>query len=205
MTYLLTTLALAGVPAEAESSSLGLLGGGSPKGEVAIGLRGGYPSLGVQAQLGFAGGWTGISYFDTQLFRRTWVGMGVGKRWLEGRVGVLSGEALLGVEQQSGIFPSFGPSGLIRLKMAHPGRVLLPYLELSTRVTLLGTTTVTEKLDGTSERTWVADARCVPSATLGLGWAIRPWIGMEFGLDWMYDTRATVSIPGAHLGLGVGW
>ena len=71
-----------------ESSTLALVGGGSPPSHWAVGIRGGYPSLGVQVQTGLSHGWTPLFYADTQLFRREWVGVGMGKRWEIGRAHV---------------------------------------------------------------------------------------------------------------------
>ena len=187
-----------------ETALGGALGGGTPADSWTAITRVGYPSTAVTVQRGLTDRWTLLTLADTQLFVRAWLGVGVNRRLLSGSAGTVSGELLVGAEGQADLFPSLGPSSILRLRAAHPGPRFVPYLDVSGRFTVLGQQVVTELATETrSERHfWL---RINPAVSGGLGVVITPHWGLEVGLDWMVETAATVSLPGIHLGVGVGW
>jgi hypothetical protein len=184
-----------------ESTLLSQSGGGvAQAGEWSVAAKAGYPGSVLRGQVGFAGGWTGLVSYETLLFTRHTVELGVGRRWLSGRVGVVGGELSLGLQGQTGLTPFLAPDVTMSVKLAGAGRVV-PYLELATRLALHGQTTEISRVDGSVDRSWVGEVWCMPIASAGVGVAITPRVGLELGLDYRWETRATVSIPGAHIGV----
>jgi len=191
--------------AAGELASLDVLGGGSDPGAWAIGVRGGWPWVGMRMQAGMKGGWTPLVDIDTASFRRWDLSLGAGKRIVDHPRGRLSAELVLGWQFQTGQLAQRGPSGAFRLRLLGIVGRVNPWLAIGGRHTLLLDRARTIAADGTTTK-WTARYRWSPHLQGGVVVGITKHFGIDIGIDWHFvDVGVTaISLPGIHLGVQFG-
>lgn len=183
-----------------------IVGGGGTRGAWAAHAYGGWPWLGLRASAGVGPRGLAVGFEgEAARLRRFRAALLVALRWVDRRRVRLTGEAALGYVAQTGVLAEEGANAELRVRLAFPGRRVLPYLTLATAHTLLLDRTVIEAAEGTT-RDLAARHAWTPRATLGLAVALTPSLGLEAGIDlfWAAAPSRTPSLPGVHLGLAFG-
>lgn len=182
-----------------ESAAFDLIGGGARRrGAWAAGVQLGYPWFGLRAQVGVVPRLAVIAEVETALAQRWRPAVGIGLRWVDRPHLRLSGELLLGWLIQGEPLDRRGPNAEARLRLAIPVGRIAPYLTLGTQHTLLSDRTRIIRASGTTTD-WSARHEWTLKASLGLAVAIRPRVGLDFGIDlaWV-GAPYSVGIPGLH-------
>lgn len=183
-----------------------LVGGGSRRGHWAGLVYGGWPWVGVRAQVG-VGPRALVVGVDAEAarFQRLRLGAFVGLRWVDRPRVRLTGETALGWVFQGGVLDQRGPNLELRVRLALPSGRVAPYLMAATGHTLLTDRTIVETADGETRDLSFRHA-WTPRATIGLAVAITRAIGLEVGVDlfWADAPRRLPALPGIHAGLAFG-
>lgn len=182
-----------------ESAAFDLIGGGARRrGAWAAGVQLGYPWFGLRAQVGVVPRLAVIAEVETALAQRWRPALGISLRWVDRPHLRLSGELLLGWLIQGEPLDRRGPNAEARLRLAIPVGRVAPYLTLGTQHTLLSDRTRIIRASGTTTD-WSARHEWTLKASLGLAVAIRPRVGLDFGIDlaWV-GAPNSVGIPGLH-------
>lgn len=185
------------------SATVNALGGSCPQGAWTAQVSAGFPYQGLRAQVGLAKGWSPTLAVDTVLGRDSWFQAGVAKRWVDRPGVVFSAEALLGAQLRVGELSRKGPSAEFTLNVARGQGRWVPYAQLSSRHTLSFERTLirTEEEQTSSVAT---SHHWSPLASVGVGFAIAPGVGLDLGLDQYWLEPPGLTLPGAHLALHFG-
>ncbi|MBL9100653.1 MAG: hypothetical protein JNL82_06835 [Myxococcales bacterium] len=187
----------------AEAAPYDVIGGGSRRGRWAGHAYGGWPWVGVRAQVGVGPRALAVGAdVEAARFQRLRAAVLVALRWVDRPRVRLTGETLLGYVVQGGVLDQRGPNLELRVRLALPSGRVAPYVTLATAHTLLTDRLVIETARGETRdlsfrHVWT------PRAALGLAVAITRSIGLEAGVDlfWADAPARTPSLPGIHAGL----
>lgn len=179
--------------------------GGTPaKNAVVLTAMGGWPFSSLRAQVGLTHRLALESEVESVVGLRYRPMLGVGMRLANATHLRVTGDALIGWLFQRGEEIRRGPNCEIRLRVAIPMRRFVPYVVLATRHAFLPDLTIIERASG-EDRTWSVRHEWTPWGTLGVGFGISRWFGIDVGLDYGWvDAPTSVALPGIHLGLHFG-
>lgn len=202
---LLWTAAPATASAEGPSAVPSAIAGGHERGELTVMFRGGWPRLGLRAQVGAGRGLSPLLEVEATPAWRVEPAVGLGVQIARSTRGRLSAELLLGWQLQYGTLAQRGPSGVVRLRGLLMGRVVGAWLAVGTRHTLLFDRTTIHSATGT-DVDWAARHRWSPHLAGGAVFALHPRVGLEVGMDLVFVDVGVVavSLPGLHASLIVG-
>lgn len=190
----------------AGAAAYDMVGGGSKRGNWAGLVHGGWPWVGVRAQVGVGprGLAVGVDA-EAARFQRLRLGAFVGLRWVDRPRVRVTGETLLGWVFQGGVLDQRGPNLELRVRLAVPSGRVAPYVMVASGHTLLTDRTIVETQEGETRDLSFRHA-WTPRATLGLAVAISRGIGLEVGVDlfWADAPRKVPALPGIHAGLAFG-
>ena len=170
-------------------------------------VQGGWPWLGLRAQIGMGRRLALVGEVETAIFRRWHPGGGLSWSLVETDKGRLAAEAIIGAQIQLGELAEQGPSLALRLRLAaRPGPVG-PYIVVATRHGLLFHRQRSYRLDEEAPDVEVdVEHRWSPSIVLGLAFAPSTNFGFDIGMDFYFVDVGivAVSLPGFHVALHFG-
>lgn len=177
---------------------------GLQEGRSTVAFSAGFPWLAFRYQRGWVGGWSPVVEVESALLVRTTASLGLARLWLEKPHLRLGGQVTVGYLIQATLEEEAGPTFEASMTLATRFKRICPMLELSTRHTALLTALTHEALE---QDTLVVNVKhqWAPRATLGLAAGLTPWLALDAGLDLTWFGPGTVSIPGLHVGLSLGW